>query len=154
MAWENAAEAILERSLDDSANRRLYLPQAFLALEEMLLKATRLVEGMVVNEASVDRNLARYGPFAASERVLMVLVAAGAGRQEAHEWIRRASLEAWKSVEQGQENPLADRLANDFRIAAFLSPEQIQKLMDANDYIGTAGDRAAAFLRELQLRAQ
>jgi len=150
VAWENTAQAVLERSLDDSANRRLFLPEAFLALEEMLLKAGRLVDGMVINEAAIERNLARYGPFAATERVLMALVAAGAGRQEAHEWIRQASLEAWPAVEQGRGNPLAELLAADPNITPFLSPDQVHLLMDAVDYIGTAGERAAAFAQTLR----
>ncbi len=151
VAWENAAQAVLERSLDDSANRRLFLPEAFLALEEMLLKAGRLVDGMVINEAAIKRNLARYGPFAATERVLMALVAAGADRQEAHEWIRQASLEAWPVVEQGQENPLVELLAADPFITPFLSRDQVHLLMDAGDYVGTAGERAAAFARNLRV---
>jgi adenylosuccinate lyase len=106
---------------------------------------------MVINEAAIKRNLARYGPFAATERVLMALVAAGAGRQEAHDWIRQASLEAWPAVEQGQDNPLADLLAADPNITPFLSPDQVHLLMDAGDYIGTAGERAAAFARELRV---
>jgi len=95
-------------------------------------------------------SLARYGPFAASERMLMALVAAGAGRQDAHEWIRQASLQAWQVIEHGQENPLADLLANDANITSFQSPVKVKKLMEANDYIGTAEKRAAEFAQILK----
>jgi adenylosuccinate lyase len=107
IAWDNASQAILERSLDDSANRRLFLPEAFLATDAMLERTASVVREMVVDEAAIQRNMARYGPFAASERVFMALVEAGANRQEGHEWIREASLLAWQSLEQDVTNPLA-----------------------------------------------
>jgi adenylosuccinate lyase len=145
IAWENASQAILERSLDDSANRRLFLPGAFLATDEMLLRAIRVAGEMVVDEQSIAANLARYGPFAASERLLMALVAAGASRQDAHEWIREASLQAWQALREGAaENPLAALLAADERITAHLIPADVQALMDASAYVGTAPARARA----------
>lgn len=145
LAWDNASQAILERSLDDSANRRLYLPEAFLASDEMLLRATRIVAEMEVDEGAVRANLARYGPFAASERLLMALVAAGANRQEAHDWLREASLQAWEALRNGAEsNPLAGLLAADERVTAFLAPDRVEALMDAGAYVGTAPARARA----------
>lgn len=144
IAWDNASQAILERSLDDSANRRLFLPEAFLATDEMLQRAARVVREMVVDETAIRRNMARYGPFAASERVLMALVEAGASRQESHEWIREASLQAWQAIQAGVENPLAQLLAADARITAYLAPEQALALMDASAYVGTAPERALA----------
>jgi adenylosuccinate lyase len=145
IAWDNASQAILERSLDDSANRRLYLPEAFLATDEMLQRAIRIAGEMVIDEYAIRVNLARYGPFAASERLLMALVAAGASRQEAHEWIREASLQAWEVLRQGAaENPLAGLLAGDRRITAVMAPERVEELMDARAYVGTAPARARA----------
>ncbi len=150
VAWDNASQAVLERSLDDSANRRLFLPEGFLAVDEMLLKARRIVTGLVLDEAAITHNLAVYGSFSASERVLMALVAAGADRQEAHEWLRRASLEAWDAIRNGWDNPLAELLVADERIAAHLGENQIRQLMEAKAYVGTAGERAAAFVEELK----
>jgi adenylosuccinate lyase len=145
IAWDNASQAILERSLDDSANRRLFLPGAFLATDEMLLRAIRVAGEMVVDEEKIAANLARYGPFAGSERLLMALVAAGASRQDAHEWIREASLQAWQALREGAaENPLAALLAADERIGAYLAPREVQALMDASAYVGTAPARARA----------
>jgi adenylosuccinate lyase len=147
VAWNNAAQAILERSLDDSANRRLFQAEGFLAVDEMLLKASRVVSHMVVDEAAVQRNMARYGPFAATERVLMALVAAGAGRQEAHEWLRAASLRAWEAMRQGEpDNPLPAYLQADEMLARYLTKVEIDDLMDASAHVGTAGERAAAFV--------
>ena len=73
--------SILERTLDDSANRRLFLPQAFLALDEVLSTAQKVVSGMNVHEAAIRRNLESYGVFAATERLLMELGRRGADRQ-------------------------------------------------------------------------
>jgi adenylosuccinate lyase len=151
VAWNNASQAILERSLDDSANRRLFQAEGFLATDEILLKAIRVVSQMVVDETAVQDNMVRYGPFAATERVLMALVAAGAGRQEAHEWLRAASLRAWEAMRQGKQgNPLAALLADDEMIGRYLAKEQIDSLMDASAHVGTAGERAAAFVQTVR----
>jgi adenylosuccinate lyase len=150
IAWDNASQAILERTLDDSANRRVFLPETFLAVDEMLVKARRLVSGMEIDETAVAENLARYGPFAATEQVLMALVAAGADRQAAHEWIRQASLVAWTATKSGQANPLAGLLAADERLLAFLPAETIRQLMDAGAHTGTAAARARAMAATIQ----
>jgi len=151
VAWDNASQAILERSLDDSANRRLFLPQAFLATDELLRRTTRIVREMEIDEEAIARNLARYGPFAATERVLMRAVAAGADRQEAHEWIREASLEAWQALREGASaNPLPDLLTADRRLASYLPGEQIRTLMDAGAYVGTAGERALTLAQDVR----
>jgi adenylosuccinate lyase len=142
VAWSNAAESLLERTLDDSANRRAILPEACLALEEALLTATRIVPGLVINEAAVAANLERYGPFAATERVLMALVRAGADRQRVHERLRELSLKAWEAVKAGRPNPLGDSIAADPDLLRFLQPARLRELMDARAYVGTAPDRA------------
>ncbi|CUS02656.2 Adenylosuccinate lyase [Candidatus Promineifilum breve] len=144
VAWDNAGQAILERSLDDSANRRLYLPESFLAVDEMLRRATTLVEGMTIDREQIGRNLARYGPFAATERVLVAAVRAGADRQEVHEWLREVSLRAWEAVRREEPNPLAELVAGDARLTAFLPADELRGLMDAGGYVGTAADRARA----------
>ena len=148
VAWDNAGQAILERSLDDSANRRAYLPESFLAVDEIVRRAAALVEGMTFDREQIARNVARYGPFAATERVLLAAVRAGADRQEAHEWLRELSLQAWGAVRREEPNPLADLVAGDARLAAFLPAEQLRVLMDAGGYVGTAEDRARALAAE------
>jgi adenylosuccinate lyase len=142
VGWSNAAESLLERTLDDSANRRAILPEACLALEEALLTATRIVQGLVINEAAIAANLERYGAFAATERVLMVLVRAGADRQRIHERLREHSLKAWEVVRAGRPNPLGDSIAADPELLRFLQPARLRELMDARAYVGTAPDRA------------
>jgi adenylosuccinate lyase len=149
VAWDNASQAVLERSLDDSANRRVYLPESFLLVDEMLRRAAALVEGLTFDREQMARNLARYGPFAATERVLMAAVRAGADRQEAHEWLREASLRAWAAVRREEANQLAELLADDPRLTAYLSPDEVRSLMDAGGYVGTAAGRARALASEL-----
>lgn len=150
VAWDNASQAILERSLDDSANRRVFQAEGFLATDELLLRAARIVCEMAVDERAIARNMAIYGPFAATERVLMALVAAGGSRQEGHEWIREASLRAWEALQAGAENPLAELLAADERVLAYLPAARVQLLMDAREHTGTAVDRARAFAHMLR----
>jgi adenylosuccinate lyase len=143
-AWHNAAHNLLERTLDDSANRRIIIPNAFLALDELLRATTRIVGEINVWPGAMQRNLDAYGVFAASERLLMEAVKAGGDRQQLHEIIRTHSLTAWGAVARGEENPLAGLLAADPILTALLSPDRILALLDAGDYVGEAPQRARA----------
>ncbi|GIK65898.1 MAG: adenylosuccinate lyase [Chloroflexota bacterium] len=142
VAWENASHSILERTLDDSANRRTMLPESFLAVDEMIAVATRIIENLRVDEATIARNLAVYGRFSAVERVLMALGKAGANRQEMHEVLREHSLVAWSAISKGLANPLVDRLASDERLLNYLPADAIRQLMDYSTYVGDAPLRA------------
>jgi adenylosuccinate lyase len=142
LAWDNAAHSLLERTLDDSANRRTALPEAFLIADELLKTAGRIVSGLRVDEAALGRTLANYGPFAASERVLMAAVKAGADRQELHERLRVHAMAAWKQVRAGRANDLPGRIASDPEILEYLAPEQILQLMQAGGHFGDAPQRA------------
>ncbi|HMN62324.1 MAG TPA: adenylosuccinate lyase, partial [Anaerolinea sp.] len=141
-AWHNAAHSLLERTLDDSANRRTLLPEAFLICDELLRTTRRLVEGLKVNQDALQRNLANYAPFASTERVLMALAKAGADRQAMHEVLRDLAMQAWKSVQAGQSNPLADLILASPEIRAHLSNEQVQPLLQVVGYTGIAAQRA------------
>ena len=142
VAWDNAAHSLLERTLDDSANRRELFPTAFLAADEILRRATRLVHDLRLDEKAMARNLEKYGTFAATERVLMAAVKAGADRQEMHEFIREHSLAAWAELAAGGPNPLPAHLASDERVTQYLSSSQIIALLDASQYVGDAPERA------------
>ena len=151
VAWDNAAHSLLERTLDDSGNRREILPVAFLAADEILLQVTRLVRDLYVNDRAIALNLERYGIFAATERLLMALVKAGADRQVMHERIRRHSMTAWEAVRAGRPNPLAVDLAADGEIQRYLSAERVGAILDISNYVGDAPERAramAAHVRE------
>ena len=140
-AWQNGATTFLERTLDDSANRRIMLPEAFLATEEALLTLRRVVEGMSIHEGAVQRMMDSYGMFSASERLLMELGRRGADRQEMHEVIRQESLRAWGEVQSGQPNRLAEHLMEDRRIRNYMSRDEIAALMEADSYVGDAPER-------------
>ena len=135
VAWGNAADALLERTLDDSANRRVIIPEAFLALDECLLLAKRVYAGLRIHEARLAANLATFGPFIGAEPLLMELARRGADRQRLHEVIRRHAAAAWEAVRRGEPNPLADALAADPEITAYLSPAEVRAALDP------AGDR-------------
>jgi len=150
VAWQNGALSLLERTLDDSANRRTILPEAFLAAEELLLVATKLVTGLRIDEVSVEQNLARYGVFAATERVLMEAAKAGGDRQRLHERIREHSLTAWQALRRGETNPLADLLATDPEITRWLPAERVRVLLEGRQYVGIAPRRARQMAEQVR----
>ncbi len=153
VAWDNAAHSLLERTLDDSANRRLMLPGAFLASEEIIRRARRIIDGLQVYESTLARNLNAYGAFAATERLLMELGKVGADRQAMHEMIRQHAMEAWRAVQEGKPNPLIDRLAKEPEICRYLSPDRVRTLLDASDHIGDAPQRARRMAARIEEEA-
>jgi adenylosuccinate lyase len=151
LAWDNAAHSLLERTLDDSANRRSLLPEAFLVADELLSVSIRLVDGLQVNEAAMSQNLAAYGPFAATERLLMALGKAGADRQTMHERLREQAMLAWATIQSGQPSPLIENLAQDPEILRYMSPEDVHNLMDARRHLGDAPQRARRLVSNIRL---
>ncbi len=149
VAWHNAAHNLLERTLDDSANRRVIIPNAFLAVDELLRSAQRIIMELQINQEAIHRHLQIYGVFAATERVLMEGVKAGGDRQILHEVIREHSLAAWAAVQQGEPNPLARRLATDPTLTSLLPPDRILSLLDAGHYVGDAAERARTLARAI-----
>jgi adenylosuccinate lyase len=148
VAWDNAAHSLLERTLDDSASQRLILPQAFILTDELLVRTQRILSGLVIQEQAVARNLEAYGTFAATERLLMELVKAGADRQEMHEVIRRHSMTAWDALQKDSAapNPLPDLLAGEPAVLAHLPAAEVRILLDATGYVGDAPQRARAMV--------
>lgn len=140
-AWMNASSSILERTLDDSANRRIFIPEAFIATDEMLMTETKIVKGMNIHSTATNRLMADYGIFASTERLLMELGRRGADRQEMHEVIREESFSAWTSVQEGRGNPLKENLKRNERIRTYLKEDEIETLLDAHDYTGDAEKR-------------
>lgn len=153
VAWQNEALSLLERTLDDSANRRIVLPEAFLLVDEILKRSARLARRLTIEPAAIAGTLERFGPFAATELVLLIASAAGGDRQALHERIRDHSLDAWRAVEAGQPNPLAESLAGDKVIAALVPPDRIRELIDRpSAHVGDAPQRARK-MAELARRA-
>jgi adenylosuccinate lyase len=154
VAWDNAAHNLLERTLDDSANRRSLLPEAFLIADELLRRGLRLIEGLRINRDASQRLLAAYGPFAATERLLMELVKRGGDRQELHEIIREHAMTAWADVQAGRSNSLIESLCRDSRITQHASRDHLLAWLDASDYVGDAPERARAFAEMLRRTLQ
>ena len=145
-AWNNAATTVLERSLDDSANRRIFIPESFIALDEMLITEIKVVKGMSIHSTATERLMSNYGVFASTERVLMELGKKGADRQKMHEVIREESLKAWVCVQEGKENPLKKALLDNSELLSHLSKEEIEKALDASEYTGDAEKRTEMVL--------
>lgn len=142
VAWENAACSLLERTLDDSANRRTILPEAFLIADEILMTAIKILKGLRINSDLIQKNLLTFAPFSASERLLMKLVQKGANRQEMHEIIREYSMTAWNEVISGKPNTLFDLLMTDEKILEFLDINTIVECLAIETYTGIAPIRA------------
>ncbi|MGD0969519.1 MAG: adenylosuccinate lyase [Candidatus Aquilonibacter sp.] len=142
VAWQNAATNYLERTLDDSANRRTILPEALLCADEIVSLARKVIDGLRVEERRIAHNLRVYGPFAGTEAVMMEAARAGGDRQVLHERIRSAAMEAWAALARGEDNPLAQTLAGDGTLTALLDPAEIRRLLDPGKHVGTAPQRA------------
>lgn len=149
LAWDNSAHSLLERTLDDSANRRILLPEAFLATDELLRTANGIFSKLSVDETAIARNMSIYGPFAATERVLMALVKSGADRQEMHERIRTNAMQAWDAIKRGEENPLVSLMCQDGEFTEYLPEQEIRVLMDARSHVGDAPRRARQLAKRL-----
>ena len=148
-AEETAAQQWFERTLDDSANRRLVLPEAFLAVDAILMLAADVACGLEVREAVIRGHVARELPFMATERCLMLGVKAGGDRQALHEVIRRHSLEVARAIaETGAANDLLDRLAAD---PAFRGVDvaAVARGLDARQFVGRSPEQVDEYLREV-----
>ena len=140
-----AATQWMERTLDDSANRRLVIPQAFLAIDAALVLMQNVAEGMVVYPETIRRNLGAELPFMATENILMRAVAAGGDRQELHEQIRVHSQAAAARVKlEGAENDLLRRLGEDPAFAAV----DLAAATNPRDFVGRAPEQVDAFVAE------
>ena len=136
-----------ERTLDDSANKRLSIPEGFLAVDGILDLCLNVVDGLVVYPKVIEKRLMSELPFMATENIMMDAVKAGGDRQELHERIRELSMEAGKTVKvEGKDNNLLELIASD---PAFnLTMEELQKTMDPAKYVGRAPRQVDVFLEK------
>ncbi|MDF2893195.1 MAG: purB [Clostridia bacterium] len=142
-----AATQWFERTLDDSANKRLVIPQAFLAVDSILNIMINVTSGLVVYEKMIQKHVDQELPFMATESILMEAVMRGGDRQELHEKIRVYSMEAGKRVkEEGLDNNLIDLIKQDKEF--MLTDEEIDGLLDAKNFIGRASAQVDEFLEE------
>ena len=137
-----------ERTLDDSANKRLSIPEGFLAVDGILDLCLNVVDGLVVYPKVIEKRLMSELPFMATENIMMDAVKAGGDRQELHEKIRTLSMEAGKNVkEEGRDNNLLELIAAD---PAFnMTLEDLQKTMDPAKYVGRSKEQTEAFLADV-----
>jgi adenylosuccinate lyase len=137
-----------ERTLDDSANKRISIPEAFLAVDGILDLYMNVVDGLVVYPKVIEKHLLQELPFMATENIMMDAVKAGGDRQELHEKIRTLSMEAGKNVkEQGLENNLLELIAAD---PAFnMTLEELKGTMDPAKYTGRAKEQTEEFIQEI-----
>ncbi|KAH8314231.1 hypothetical protein KR074_002760 [Drosophila pseudoananassae] len=137
----------LERTLDDSANRRLTLSEAFLAADAALLTLLNISQGLVVYPKVIEKHIAQELPFMSTENIIMAMVKAGGDRQVCHEKIRVLSQEAGAQVKQhGKDNDLVDRVRKDPYFSPIL--EQLDTILDARTFTGRASDQVGEFVAE------
>lgn len=137
----------LERTLDDSANRRLSIPQAFLAVDAIIEIGINVTDGLVVYENMIKRHISEELPFMATEIILMEAVKRGGDRQELHEKIRIYSMEAAKRVkEEGKENNLIEKIISDSEFK--MSEEEIISIMNPINFVGRAPQQVVEFINE------
>ncbi|MBV8244764.1 MAG: adenylosuccinate lyase [Candidatus Eremiobacteraeota bacterium] len=149
VAWQNAATNYLERTLDDSANRRTILPEALLCTDELLTLAYKVIDGLTVDTRRVAQNLRTYGPFAGTESVMMEAVRAGGNRQQLHEAIREVAMKSWSALSRGEDNPLGRLLTEDQELTARIDPAEIRRLLDPTAHIGTARERSIELVHRI-----
>ena len=137
-----------ERTLDDSANKRLSIPEGFLAIDGILDLCLNVVDGLVVYPKVIEKHMMAELPFMATENIMMDAVKAGGDRQELHERIRELSMEAGRTVKvEGKDNNLLDLIAAD---PAFnLTIEELNKSMEPSRYIGRAKEQTTAFIEKV-----
>lgn len=148
-AWDNAANMLLERTLDDSANRRVAIPEMFLALDEMLTSAENIVDGLTINDKRITKNLSNYWPFSAQEELIIEVVKKGADRQKMHEVLREISMKAWEAIESGEPNPMEDLLTSNTEIRKYLTSAEIDQLLDVKHHIGNAKEKALTLAKKI-----
>jgi adenylosuccinate lyase len=142
-----AAAQFLERTLDDSAIRRIMMPETFLATDAILDICLNVASGLVVHEEVIRRELSTHLPFVAAESILMAAVAAGGDRQELHELLRRHSMEARERVEAGEANDLLERISRDPAFSA--TKAEIDSAREPARMVGLAEEQTERFLAEV-----
>lgn len=138
----------MERTLDDSANRRISMPEGFLCADAIIRLSQNVTDGLHVNEKIVEKTINEYLPFMATENLLMEAVKRGGDRQELHEVIRKCSMEATAKMKNGEECDLMKRLAEEPQFQ--LNDEEIQEILKPELYIGRCPQQVTQFLDKIR----
>jgi adenylosuccinate lyase len=148
-AWQNSAYVTLERTLRDSAGKRSWLPEGFLAVDEILTRVARLVENMQVHDVVIANNFKKVAPYMATEILLARLTEAGMNRQEAHSVLVEDAEEAVRIVREGRKNPLRRIVLEDQRIVSVLGEKGVKKAFrDIYHHVGNAPQMCTDFLEQ------
>lgn len=151
VSWDNAAHSLLERTLDDAANRREILPTAFLALDEMLHRAIDIITSLYIDVEAMKKNLTYFELVTSIERVLSFCVRQGGDRQQLHEILREHVVVMNSEMRAGYPNSLKEHLASDKRISQFIAPEALDAILNLSGYVGDAPYRASRLVEEIHL---
>jgi len=138
----------MERTLDDSANRRISLPEGFLCADAVLRLARNVTDGLKVNEKVIEKTIRDYLPFIATENLLMEAVKRGGDRQELHEIIRRCSMDATEAIKNGADGDLLSRLEQEKAFG--LSREDMDGILEPSRYIGRCPEQVSLFLEKVK----
>lgn len=141
-----ASNQWFERTLDDSANRRLVIPECFLAVDGILNIYMNVTSGLIVNQKVIEKHVLEELPFMATENILMEAVKRGGDRQELHEAIRTYSMEASTAIKGGKDNKLLQKIVEDSRFK--LSREEIQEMMKPEKFIGRSNRQVEEFIKD------
>ena len=143
-----AATQWLERTLDDSANRRISMPEGFLCADAILRLAQNVTDGLHVNEKIIEKTVKEYMPFMATENLMMEAVKRGGDRQQLHEIIRRCSMEATARMKNGEECDLLSRLSRESSFG--LTEEEMNQLLTPSAYIGRCAQQVEALVEKVR----
>ena len=143
-----ASSQWMERTLDDSANRRISMPEGFLCADAVLRLAQNVTDGLHVNEKVIEKTVMEYLPFIATENLMMEAVKRGGDRQQLHEIIRKCSMDATARMKEGYECDLLLRLAKEKEFG--LTEEEMKELLSPSLYIGRCSEQVEAFLEKVR----
>ncbi len=150
VALGNATHSYLERTLDDSANRRIIFPDAFLPTDEILLTLSKILDGFQIHSKRIEYNLSLYGPFSSTENIIIELVKKGFDRQKAHELLRTISMKAWEEIQDGKLNPIQVLLKEDSTVSKYLTEKELKKMLDVTKHTGTAKKRSLQLVKKIK----
>lgn len=149
-AWDNAALSLLERTIDDSANKRSFMPEMFLAVDEILSSSQKIVKDFTVNKTQIKNNLDKFAAFTATEEVILKAVKKGADRQKMHHLIRDYAIASWEKIQNGESNKLSENISTDNYIMQFLSAKEVDECLQITNHLGTAPQRAKKLVNRIK----
>lgn len=151
---ENATLSHLERTLDDSANRRIVISELFLAVDEIMETSQKIVKGLVFHTERIHYNLNQFAPFSATESILIALVKRGADRQVMHELLKTLSLASWEDVQKGKHNPMIKLLEQSEEIKKFIPTKELKELFDVSKHVGDVEMRIKKLAKQIDLTVE